>query len=208
MMCLGSVCHVFTTSHRHNVLTKASQNFALSWKGNTTTNFVCHSFVQVVLGFIVFAQHLAGVRLNFSMKTFCCPFLELAGGYHRHRYTKMQFQWSSWVELLLNSLKRLPIGFLCKALLAGEHQAHIDFRVEILFKLCKGREIHFTPEIKHIINILDSSNSGTMKFQYFSRAVRCFFHISHIRNDVNSPDMRRLSPEHTDKSMARGKIKL
>lgn len=76
MMCLGSVCHVFTTSHRHNVLTKASQNFALSWM-ETTTNFVCHSFVQVVLGFIVFAQHLAGVRLNFSMKTFCCPFVVL-----------------------------------------------------------------------------------------------------------------------------------
>lgn len=101
--------------------------------------------------------------------------LELTGGYHRH--TKMQFQWSSWAELLLNSLKRLPIGFLCKTIFAGEHQAHIDFRIEIPSKLCKGREIHFTLEIKHIINILDSSSSGTMKFQYFPRAVRCFFFI-------------------------------
>lgn len=174
MMCLGSVCHVFTTSHRHNVLTKASQNFALSWiwkqRRTLCATLLCRSFWDL-LSLLNISQEFAWIsQWKPSVALSSCS-LELARGYHRH--TKMQFQWSSWVELLLNSLKRSPIGFLCKTILAGEHQAHIDFRVRILSKLCKGREIHFTPEIKHIINILDSSNSGTMKFQYFPRAVRC-----------------------------------
>lgn len=198
-MCLGSVCHVFTTSHRH-IMYWQRKNFLPTIARHANDKVLCHSSPpkQVVLRFIVLLAPSRDGRSfaslwNFSMKTFCCPSQFLVGW-----FSEMQFQWSS--QIFKKSVIKFfkvpkPVecwrknGFLCKTGESFEHQAHIDFRGR-----GEGREmfnfhLKFPRffQIKHIINIQTETLSSPPDDSYRQR------HILHDEISIFSYFSRQLT---------------
>lgn len=199
MMCLGSVCHVFTTSidimyWQKPETSLPTTNFGVCHSHTTSSSRSCWGIYCLSKGKFPstpwISQWKPSVALHF--------FLREQSEYHR---TKMQFQWSSQKIVIKFFKVPLPIEFLCKTAGAREtrhhrkkHQAHIDFRLDN--ENCAReserwrREIHFSSNKTHHQHSRLIDSHCTVKFQYFPRALTLFF----VWNDVNSLDSRSRLP--------------